>query len=168
MTVNSGALPSLVGSGFPADTFLHLLYGEVQRQALLMAFVDNFLDCVHLFSFNAGRVFDAPPAGARRERRSALRYAKDVLGMCSQSRGSSRFSHSLNTLTMRSHQNLVYWRHEIHLPLGLPSPKSVLVSPSSPDSRRPLPCSVWESGAFGAPHLWQTLLDSARRRGEVG
>jgi DHA2 family multidrug resistance protein len=42
MTMNSGAIPSLAGSGLPADTFLQLLYGEVQRQALLMSFVDDF------------------------------------------------------------------------------------------------------------------------------
>lgn len=42
MTMNSGAIPSLTGSGLPADTFLQLLYGEVQRQALLMSFVDDF------------------------------------------------------------------------------------------------------------------------------
>jgi len=42
MAMNTGAIPSLAGSGLPADTFLQLLYGEVQRQALLMAFVDNF------------------------------------------------------------------------------------------------------------------------------
>jgi MFS transporter, DHA2 family, multidrug resistance protein len=40
--LNSGAAPSLAGSGLQADTFLHLIYGEVQRQALLMAFVDDF------------------------------------------------------------------------------------------------------------------------------
>ncbi|MSQ48594.1 MAG: DHA2 family efflux MFS transporter permease subunit [Deltaproteobacteria bacterium] len=42
MTMNSGVIPSLAGSGIPADTFLQLLYGEVQRQALLMSFVDDF------------------------------------------------------------------------------------------------------------------------------
>ena len=42
MTMNSGAIPSLAGSGIPTDTFLQLIYGEVQRQALLMAFVDDF------------------------------------------------------------------------------------------------------------------------------
>jgi MFS transporter, DHA2 family, multidrug resistance protein len=42
MTVNSGAIPSLAGSGLQAETFLQLIYGDIQRQALLMAFVDNF------------------------------------------------------------------------------------------------------------------------------
>lgn len=42
MTMNTGAIPSLAGSGLPADSFLQLLYGEVQRQALLMSFVDDF------------------------------------------------------------------------------------------------------------------------------
>jgi DHA2 family multidrug resistance protein len=42
MAMNSGAIPSWAGSGFPADTFLQFLYGEVQRQALLMAFLDDF------------------------------------------------------------------------------------------------------------------------------
>ena len=42
MAMNSGAIPSLAGSGLPTDTFLQLIYGEVQRQALLMAFVDDF------------------------------------------------------------------------------------------------------------------------------
>jgi MFS transporter, DHA2 family, multidrug resistance protein len=42
MAMNSGAIPSLAGSGIPTDTFLQLIYGEVQRQAMLMAFVDNF------------------------------------------------------------------------------------------------------------------------------
>jgi len=42
MTVNTGAVPSLAGSGLQAETFLQLIYGEVQRQALLMAFVDDF------------------------------------------------------------------------------------------------------------------------------
>ena len=40
--MNSGAIPSLAGSGLPADTFLQLLCGQVQRQALLLAFVDDF------------------------------------------------------------------------------------------------------------------------------
>jgi DHA2 family multidrug resistance protein len=42
MAVNTGAVPSLAGSGLQTSTFLQLIYGEVQRQALLMAFVDNF------------------------------------------------------------------------------------------------------------------------------
>ncbi len=40
--MNSGAVPSLAGSALQGSTFLRLLYGEVQRQALLMAFLDNF------------------------------------------------------------------------------------------------------------------------------
>jgi MFS transporter, DHA2 family, multidrug resistance protein len=42
MAMNSGAIPGLASSGIPTDTFLQLLYGEVQRQAMLMAFVDDF------------------------------------------------------------------------------------------------------------------------------
>ena len=42
MAVNNGAIPSLAGSGLQAETFLQLVYGEVQRQAMLMAFVDDF------------------------------------------------------------------------------------------------------------------------------
>jgi DHA2 family multidrug resistance protein len=42
MAVNSGAVPGLGGGDLQASTFLQLLYGEVQRQALLMAFVDDF------------------------------------------------------------------------------------------------------------------------------
>jgi DHA2 family multidrug resistance protein len=42
MAVNSGAVPSLAGNSLQAETFLQLIYGEVQRQAMLMAFVDDF------------------------------------------------------------------------------------------------------------------------------
>jgi DHA2 family multidrug resistance protein len=42
MTLSSGTAPSLAGSGLQAETFLQLIYGEVQRQAMLMAFVDDF------------------------------------------------------------------------------------------------------------------------------
>ena len=49
MVVNSGAIPSLAGSSLQADTFLHMLYGEVQRQAMLMAFVDDFRLIAFLF-----------------------------------------------------------------------------------------------------------------------
>ena len=40
--VNSGALPGLAGNGLQGESFLALVYGEVQRQALLMSFVDDF------------------------------------------------------------------------------------------------------------------------------
>ena len=73
MAVNSGAIPSLAGSGLQADTFLQLIYGEVQRQALLMAFVDDFrLIAIDLFSLDAGGVFDAPSPDTRWERSGAL------------------------------------------------------------------------------------------------
>jgi len=39
---SSGAIPGLAGSSMQSGTFLHLVYGEVQRQALLMSFVDDF------------------------------------------------------------------------------------------------------------------------------
>lgn len=42
LTMNSGVIPSLAGSGLPAETFLQLIYGEIQRQALMMAFLDDF------------------------------------------------------------------------------------------------------------------------------
>lgn len=42
LMVGNGAVPNLAGSGLQTDSFLQLIYGEVQRQALLMAFVDNF------------------------------------------------------------------------------------------------------------------------------
>ncbi|MBI3301161.1 MAG: DHA2 family efflux MFS transporter permease subunit [Deltaproteobacteria bacterium] len=40
--VNSGALPGLASNGLQGESFLALVYGEVQRQALLMSFVDDF------------------------------------------------------------------------------------------------------------------------------
>jgi DHA2 family multidrug resistance protein len=49
MAVDAGAIPSLAGSGLQGTTFLQLLYGEIQRQALLMAFVDNFRLIAWLF-----------------------------------------------------------------------------------------------------------------------
>ena len=42
MAVNSGTVPSVADSSLQGTMFLQLIYGEVQRQALLMAFVDNF------------------------------------------------------------------------------------------------------------------------------
>ncbi len=41
-TMHSGTVANLAGSGLQGETFLHLIYNEVQRQALLMAFVDDF------------------------------------------------------------------------------------------------------------------------------
>jgi MFS transporter, DHA2 family, multidrug resistance protein len=42
MAVNSGTVPSVADSSLQGTMFLQLIYGEVQRQALLMAFVDDF------------------------------------------------------------------------------------------------------------------------------
>jgi DHA2 family multidrug resistance protein len=49
MAVSSGSVLSLAGSGLQGDAFLQLLYGEVQRQALLMAFVDDFRLIAYIF-----------------------------------------------------------------------------------------------------------------------
>jgi DHA2 family multidrug resistance protein len=57
MAVSSGAIPSLAGSGLQTETFLQLIYGEVQRQALLMAFVDNFRLIASIFFLLAPVVF---------------------------------------------------------------------------------------------------------------
>jgi DHA2 family multidrug resistance protein len=57
MAVNTGAIPSLAGNGLQAETFLHLVYGEVQRQALLMAFVDDFRLIAWIFFFLVPVVF---------------------------------------------------------------------------------------------------------------
>jgi len=40
--VSSGAIPGLSGDGVQIESFLALVYEEVQRQALLMSFVDDF------------------------------------------------------------------------------------------------------------------------------
>jgi len=45
----SGVLPGLAGDGAPGEEFLALVYGEVQRQALLMSFVDDFRLIAYLF-----------------------------------------------------------------------------------------------------------------------
>lgn len=47
--VNSGALSGLQGNGMSGEPFLALIYGEIQRQALLMAFVDDFRLIAYIF-----------------------------------------------------------------------------------------------------------------------
>lgn len=49
MAINNGSMPSWAGSDLQTNSFLHLLYGEVQRQSLLMAFVDDFRLIAFLF-----------------------------------------------------------------------------------------------------------------------
>jgi DHA2 family multidrug resistance protein len=57
MAVSSGSMPSWAGSDLQANTFLQLLYGEVQRQSLLMAFVDDFRLIAWIFFLLAPVVF---------------------------------------------------------------------------------------------------------------
>ncbi len=45
----SGAIPGLRGDGVHMESFLALIYGEVQRQALLMSFVDDFRLIAYIF-----------------------------------------------------------------------------------------------------------------------
>lgn len=55
--VNSGAFPGLSGNGGQGEVFLALVYGEVQRQALLMSFVDDFRLIAFLFFLLTPLVF---------------------------------------------------------------------------------------------------------------
>lgn len=47
--MNSGAISGLAGNGMSGEPFLALIYGEIQRQALLMAFVDDFRLIAYIF-----------------------------------------------------------------------------------------------------------------------
>jgi DHA2 family multidrug resistance protein len=55
--VGSGAIPGLAGNGAQGEAFLALVYGEVQRQALLMSFVDDFRLIAYLFFILSPVVF---------------------------------------------------------------------------------------------------------------
>jgi DHA2 family multidrug resistance protein len=55
--VGSGAIPGLAGDGAQGEAFLALVYGEVQRQALLMAFVDDFRLIASIFFLLSPVVF---------------------------------------------------------------------------------------------------------------
>jgi hypothetical protein len=66
--VNSGAVPSLVGSDLQANTFLQLLYGGVQATNA----VDGVRRCfslarAHLFSLDSAGVSHAPPSDTGRD-----------------------------------------------------------------------------------------------------
>ena len=45
----AGAIPGLASDGMQGEVFLRLVYGEVQRQALLLSFVDDFRLIAYLF-----------------------------------------------------------------------------------------------------------------------
>jgi DHA2 family multidrug resistance protein len=67
--INSGALPGLSGDGMSGESFLALIYGEIQRQALLMAFTDDFRLIAYIFFMLSPVVFlmrrpQAPVGGA--------------------------------------------------------------------------------------------------------
>lgn len=57
ITAIGGVLPWVAGEGGGADSALGVLYGEIQRQSLLMAFVDDFRLIAYLFFFLSPIVF---------------------------------------------------------------------------------------------------------------
>jgi len=54
---SSGALPGLSGNGMQGESFLALVYREVQHQALLMSFVDDFRLIAYILFFLSLAVF---------------------------------------------------------------------------------------------------------------
>lgn len=57
LTVVGGVLPWVTGEGGGSSSALGALYGEIQRQSLLMAFVDDFRLIAYLFFFLSPLVF---------------------------------------------------------------------------------------------------------------